>query len=278
MRRRRPLKKFGSLSGRRRRIFFIRLTFLALIGSLTLLFAVWFSHRPQFQIKYISIRGMVSVLPDGLEELIDAHLAGSVIGLFPRSNVLFVSREKIRDVIMSSSKRIKAAHVETEGLHSLIITLDERLPRSLWCRPPREAVPEQCFYMDAEGFVFDSAPNFNQSGYTRFYGFLGEAGEPYGKTYLSPERFREITSFLGALKAVDLAASSFTATSDGEYHISLERGTKLMLNSEADFDLVLGNISSLISDPELKELFQRNPLPFEYIDLRLGNKVFYRKK
>lgn len=277
MRPRRPTRKFGSLVERRRRFVYRRLLLIAFFAGLIFTVFVWLVTREQFEIRNVAVSGVQSYNPISVDVAVREYIIGAYAGIIPKSNFFFVPKEEIKKALLSRFTNFKSVSVSREGLQALSIVAVERVPDSKWCRQKTSKIKEECFLIDSDGYVFSTSTKADSALFS-FYGYLDTFSNPIGKQYLPTERFNEIHSFLGALKAVNFSATSLNRTEDGEYYINLERGTELIIKEATDLNHALSNLSSLLNDKELKELFNRTPLPFEYIDLRLDNKVFYKRR
>ncbi len=272
-------RKFGSLRARHRHVFLRRLTVSFIFIFLAFTLSVWLVNRPQFGIKTVEITGVSSYQPLELESAAARSLSGFYAGLVPRSLSFIYPKKEIVQTLLKEFRAVKEVSIERYGFEALLIRVVERDSDALWCRT--EKVRDECYVMDSKGLVFRGVRDQSEKeelGAITYYGFLDSLESPVGAVYLSPERLSEIKTFLGTLKGIGFAATSFERTEDKEYHVILERGSRLILKEDVDFSHALSNLSSLLGDPELKALFEQTPLPFEYIDLRLPSKVFYRRK
>jgi len=238
---------------------------------------MWLATRAQFEVSTIEVAGASSSDALSVESLARTELSRFYFGIIPKSLSFVVPKDTIRASLLESFKNFESVSIERSGLRTLVISVSERMPEALWCRQPESAISE-CFYMDDNGLVFGRIAPDDTEDHLTFYGFLDHVIDPIGAQYLSPERLREIRLFLGTLQGVDLRAVSFERTDEKEYRVILERDTTLILNETSDLNHALSNVSSLLNDPELKEQFEKNPLPFEYIDLRLERKVFFKRR
>jgi hypothetical protein len=266
-----------TLTERRRRIFFARLRILLIFGAVVMTVIMWLATRSQFEISEVTVNGTTASEALSVQSVARSEISHFYLGIIPKSLSFVVPKDAIRATLLDGFKNFESVSIKRSGLKTLVISVTERLPDALWCRR-QEDRKHECYYMDDNGLVFDHVKTGDEEGRYVFYGFLDHVVDPIGAQYLSPERLREIRLFLGTLQGVDLRAVSFERTDDKEYKVVLERGTTLILNETGDLNHALSNVSSLLNDAELKEQFEKNPLPFEYIDLRLEKKVFFKRR
>jgi len=271
----RPPRRKISLGNRRRRRVFSRVAILSVAAALVVGVCSWLAYRPQFQVTEVVVTGTKLLDASKPESVALRALKGTWAFLIPRSNVALVSRDSIEEDIKTRFPIVASVDVETRGLRSLVVTINERSPDFLWCRGASS--DSECYAVDNQGLVFTRVDAAEYPAHTRFYGFFVDTLSPIGQRYLLPDDFEELHTFLGALKVVDLEAKSVTRSDEGKFRIALRRGSEIIVDTDTDLSRALANISSLLSDQELRELFGKTPLPFEYIDLRLDSKVFYKR-
>jgi hypothetical protein len=148
------------------------------------------------------------------------------------------------------------------------------LPVALYCKDVTNPnSPTGCYFLDDQGFIFSEAPSFSDGVYTVFSSDP-VLDEPLSKTYLAPDVFAPINPFIKTLEESGLYPKVFVTTMD-EYHLILSNGGLIEWKSSTDFEQIRSSIASLIIDPSF--LKENNALDnLLYIDLRYGNKVFYK--
>ncbi len=270
-------RRVGSLSERRRRVFFARLRIILLFFAIVVTVLIWLVTRPQFEISHIAVDGLTPGEVTLVQSTAHKELEGFYLGVIPKALAFAVRDDLIKKDLLESFKSFETVKVKRSGLQTLVITVAKREPDALWCRRI-ENKKNNCYYMDKDGLIFGQAEAGDLTGKYIFYGALTPAIDPIGSVYLTPTRLHEIQLFLGTLQGVNLKAVSFERTDEGQYRVELERHTTLILDETSDLNHALSNISSLLSDPELKADFEKDPLPFEYVDLRLEKKVFFKRR
>ena len=76
-----------------------------------------------------------------------------------------------------------------------------------------------------------------------------------------------------------LKVSGFKAESENDYEINLKNGIKIIFDDKQPFGKTLENIESILSEVDLKgEYSANNPPKINYVDMRFGNKIFYKTK
>jgi len=99
----------------------------------------------------------------------------------------------------------------------------------------------------------------------------GISNESLGNQFLSPEYFKELTVFMSELGKT-LEPLSVNLNEQGVIEIKSENGSRILFNQNDSLEKVFQNIQTLLSDKEFPPLDS-----LDYVDLRYGNKVFYKK-
>jgi len=249
----------------------------ALIGALSIilisgaLYGIGYLLRlPSVSIDGVSISGAQSSDPHAIQTLAESALLGSRFFLFPNDSILFYPKGTIERMVAASDTRIEGAIVTREG-KELTVTISEHKPTYIWCDSLAKGdVDEKCFFAASDGYVFAEAPQFSGSVYIIFRGPLSGTGtDPRGKYILPKEQFAKITQFLSALSAAKVSVESVSAMGEGDYAARISSGSDIRFSITQDIATLSANLAaaaSVLSDKKAPE----------YIDLRFGNKIFYK--
>lgn len=266
-----------SLLVRRRRARAVKMAALILAVPVIILVGGVASNFSSINIANVEIEGTSVISEDVLNDEISEELAGRYFGLFSKSNILLYPREKLSAKLQSVFQRIKSVDIHIKNLTTVILSVEERKPAGFWCgsRGNDPLFSKDCYFLDESGFIFAPAPDFFGTTYLKFYG--GVEGDPVGKNFLAPEIFSQVNLFLGKLSELQVKPMEFAVSSDGNYEIFISGGGRIIVNPEKDLAVALENLKILLTQSELskKEDF---PLALDYIDLRYGNKIYYKLK
>jgi len=242
---------------------------------LLFLVAAFLSNLPSVRIASVEIEGVSAIPNEGLNQVISEELDGKYLGLFSKSNILLYPRKELLAKVESAFKRIKSADFHMKNLTTVILSVEERKPAGFWChsRGSDPLFSKNCYFLDESGFIFAPAPDFFGTTYLKFYGAV--LGEPVGKNFLTPESFGQINLFLSKLSLFKVKPIELSVSGDGDYEIAIEGGGRIIVNPAKDLAVALENLRVLLTQSELSKN-QDFPLALDYIDLRYGNKVFYK--
>lgn len=237
---------------------------LGAVGVVGALGAV--SHLQQLAVADISIAGAKLLPVELLATAVKDDLNTPGFHLFSRKNVLLYPKSKIESELSSDFPRIKEVSVARESLlaAALVVTVQERAPYATWCRG------SSCYVFDSRGFIFAEKTEVPEKSYV-FYGGLLPTAEPIGQTFLEG-RLPEIIALLDSLGAAGYGANGFSVDSEKDFTIMLGSGQKLLASFDISSDQLLHNLTTTLEAEALKDKFET----LEYIDLRFGNKVYYK--
>ena len=281
-----PTLKPSKLRRRRRKIFAIKtILVLLLLMGLAFLFS-WFSKMPSIQIENIEVSGNLTVSKDEIINLIRTETSAKYFRLFSKNSVFLYPKESIEAKLADDFKRIETVSIKFKGLKTLIINMVERKPNSLWCfSGVEDGIARKnnnsgmCYFLDKGGLVFSEAPDFSGTAFLRYYGLLDGIEQPIGGNYMTSEKFREVSRFVGSLEILGIKVATFRAESESDYEIDLKNGIKILFDDKQPFDKTLENIQSILSEIDLKKEYQlNNPSNINYVEYRFGNKVFLKSE
>jgi hypothetical protein len=267
---------------------------LFLAGGLVWL-SSWVTKRPAFILSTISIEGNSAVDAGDIRSVVEGDMAGSYLYLFPRSNRFLFPRWKIPSDVMAVSKRIQSASLSVSG-NTLTVSIVERQPSYVWC----EGAPEDpdasstssaspagdtsdCYFVDAHGLIFSSAPVFTGNPFFEFYGTPAPAATstggtllststPVGTYYMDEASFMNLDHFLTSLDTAGIKAHALLVNGDGTADLYLDQGDRLLINLLPDFSDELTTILTLKRETTLFS----TSTALDYIDIRFGNKIYYK--
>lgn len=285
------LLRSSRLAKRRRKAIYWRIAAILFIIASFVGVASYLLQQPEVTIQAVEITGNEIVSAKDLETLVSDELQGDYLFLFPRSNIFIFPKENIELQILAVYKRIEKVAISREGFTKITIQISERHPFALWCGEGggdlREAAGtstdallqtlvqlEQCYFLDGVGYIFTEAPRFTGNLYFIYRGRL-VSNEPVGTQFLTEAEFGALRLFLNTIRDLDLVPVSIHKTLENELELKLEGGAKVIFSADQNLAVVLDNLESAL---DADTFIDRSLSGVDYIDLRFGNKVYYRFK
>ncbi len=262
-------------------IFF--LFFVLIVGVVSYL-----SHLPKVRVTEIELRGGLLVTEKEIKEETLSYMDGSHFWLFPRNNAFIYSQGDLEKHLSEKFKRIETISISLEGLNKAVVEITERKPVAIWCRENVVSFStttdtvlkkdkEQCYFIDLFSTIFAEAPNFSGDAYFKYYGLVTKES-PIGERFIaSTTQFTEINGFIDAIKKLNIKPLYLLGKGEDEYSLVLFGGGEIYFDVKKSLSLAYSNLETLLKSPALSSS-GTGILPVEYIDLRYGNKLFYKLK
>lgn len=274
----------------------------------------WIAMQPDLQIEKVTVAGTRAIDPDALAGIARDHLERDFLPALSYESEFFAPTDAIAATILAEYPRIARAEViAAEQIVRVDVT--EYGPAYLWCgwgsprttasvshdesdspenattsseevlRPMRE----ECLFADERGYLFAHAAAYSGSPFVRFFTTptstdpsvlateIPDASQgvrrAIGTAMLSPEEFLRVTTLLQHLTHVGLSPRSVTAIGEGDYEIATEKTWTLLWASELPPEESVERLERALTAIESDHTSEE---PVRVVDLRFGNKIFYR--
>ncbi|MEI6345888.1 MAG: hypothetical protein WCO79_01520 [bacterium] len=269
----------------------IRKAIVASVSLLIILACVIIVARLRiFQIQSVRVEGnSVTATGDVQAKVVDLT-AGNYLFVFPKTNVLLYPKRVILTALKKEWFRIDTVSAELNGQWrgraELTIQMSERKPMYVWCGSVPLAVvlpgsgSEDCLYSDETGYLYATAASFSGTPYVKLYGGVANDLSPLGAHFLAsstPNAFGSALSFVSAIGGVEFFGASFKpmaliAKENNEFEVVAAGGTRIFFTLNQDIQRSIEAFRRVVDSEHLITV------PVEYIDLRYGNKVYYKNR
>lgn len=252
----------------------IKQVFFSLVFVVIIAAPIYLARTQRFLISSVEVAGNEVTKSSDLEKIISDDLSGDYFWIFPRSNAVLYPKEKIMQDLLDKEPRLSSVEVERTSARSLKVSVKERAPVALYCKDiTNPGAPQDCYFLDDTGYIFAPAPAFSGNVYMT-YATSEPLDNPIGQTVLKSDALLNTLEFAKSLGDIGIYPRVLVTTSD-EYHILLTNGTEIMWDKSEDLSAVRTNLASFLSDKAIE-----NDSSFltrvAYIDMRFGNKIFYK--
>ena len=236
---------------------------------------VAFFRIPYLQIYKIEISGNNLINSDDLIKKIKTNLEGKYFGLFPKANIFIIPKDKISAELPENFKRIKKISLDKKYFGAIAVKIDERNNAVLFCEK------EDCAYADEKGFVFEKAPYFSGAVFLKLVeqrnsdsGENAKTIDEYlGTSFIAESEFKKILEFDGLINKIGGGVSEVVLKKENIYEFYMNEGWKIILNDKNEPQSAYLNLITAL-DANIKD---KRP-KLDYIDLRLGNKIYFKYK
>lgn len=257
------------LRKRRRRV---RLSLLLLCAALLALAAVaGAAHLSAVRVSEVAVSGAQTLSVGAVESFVRQQLEGSYGYVLPKDNIFLYPKARIRQELLAAYPVLASADVHARDFHTIAVVLVERAPRALWCpEPPHSA---DCLFIDERGVAYGEAPSFSEPVYTVYGGPLPEG--PLPKQFLSEDEFQALSALVDAVvqKLSGEKLQDVLVDAQGDVHMRFTDGFVLKFALREQGGDVFERLTlALTAEP----LASRTLAQFEYLDLRFGDKLYYK--
>jgi hypothetical protein len=215
-----------------------------------------------------------------IQKYVEDKLAESSVGYISGRNIFAFDPASLESAIMRDFPRAKGVRVARDQAlgNGLVVTLTERTPFALWCD---SGTGTECFLIDETGVVFAPGETAASSSLATRYVFAGDlstssaplSNAPYGEVFAG-EHFSAMVELLKNLHDAGIEALGARLESGSDFTVSISEGFYLKVSHEEDPQTLAKNLLLILSTEALKD--KRGDL--EYVDLRFGNRVYYKFK
>jgi hypothetical protein len=279
--------RLSELKKKRRRVLLQKIFFVLLAIAVFVVPLAYISRMEKLNIGGVVVKGNKVIDPEILKDLAQERMSGSYLWIFPRTNLFLYPKNDIKESLTEKYKRIKEITLAVKDKKILEVSIVERIPKYLWCGttpPPTTSTPTTCYFLDEDGYIFDLAPYFSGEVYFKFYGdTILNDGDPTG-SYFFGANFTKFIAFRDALISMGTKPVAAFINEKGDINISLSSlgkagvSPEILLKTNADFNHMAENLQTAISTEPLQTDFRKRYSSLLYIDLRYGNKVYYKFK
>lgn len=239
-------------------------------GLILVIFAsmVWLSHAPFLRVQGVVVSGLKTTASSSVIALVKSNLEGTYGYLFAKNNILLYPQDDIAAALALKYPQFKVAEVHAQDFSTIAVVVVEREPKALWCL-------EACYFMDEDGVVYAPAPEFSSPVYVAYRGSATDGRLP--RHYLTKDTFHSLSALVGAIAQKESTELVVSAAVDGQGDVRLrfESGFMLIFPLKAQG----GDIFERYALARGAEPFAGRTLSeFEYLDLRFGDKLYYKLK
>lgn len=210
----------------------------------------------------------------GLQTAINDLLSGSYAMVIPKRFIFGVSGRKMEQQLLAALPRFAAISVTKQFPHALSVSYAKRIFFALLCNDAAKTDTHSCGYIDRTGFVYEDAPEASGSLIVKVKSDLPSV--KVGTHAIDEQTLNQMALFgdgVGRIAGLRLIAYELAIRSPDELRMHVADGFMLIVKKNDDPESIL-RILRIVLDEEIKA----DKSKLDYIDLRLGNKVFYKYK
>ncbi|MFC1756561.1 cell division protein FtsQ/DivIB [Patescibacteria group bacterium] len=266
----------SSAKRKKRKRLFLRAFLLWLFVVLFLFGVIFFLFfLDNFKIKEVVFTGASSFWEKELGEIINKTLSAKTFFVIPNNRIFSFPANKTQTALLDKYSQLKSLRISRKFFSGLDVVVEERVPVAIICTELNE--DKECSFLDRTGYIFEESPLFSPGVFVRFVDFRPIQPQ-IGENLLEENDFRDILNFKDKLADV-FRVSEIYLKPEKVFELYPEKegdqfeGWYLIFDSRDNLELLYDNLEVF-----LKEDVSRSLAEIEYVDLRFGNKIFFKNK
>ncbi len=253
---------------RKRLVLRLFLYFATVISILAVL--VGFSYIPKLKIKEIEVIGISEFNKKILQSKFSEVMQKKYLGILPYDNIFIFPEKKLKAEVLSTYPEIKDIDFKNFFPEKVLTTASERELFAVWCFKEGD-----CSFVDEDGFIFKPSPFFYGNLFLKFFDERRESsslGSNTGKQILPGDEFKRLISFINLADTIDISIYKIFVRDEGVYDLEASSGWHIILNNDNNPQETFQNLKIMLGN-QLEEDYMSK---IGYVDLRFGNKIFYK--
>jgi len=271
------IKRGGRLREQKKENFLLKSGIIVLTLLILLVSLIYVSRIPSLNFSRVSIEGNSVTSDSDIEKIFNKNISGFYLKMFSKKNIFIYPKRRITKNLKEKFLVIKDVEISIKDFEELKINIKERRPDSLWCGNVLTITSnsKDCYFVDEEGLIYSDAPEFSGNVFLRLYGYVGDSSL-IGKEYLPVSKYQSLKFFKNTIEQYGLIPIRVVRLEKDDMEIWFKDEGRLIYNLNQDIARLSNDLGSIVKDSEFKNELEEKEL--DYIDLRLGNKVYYKFK
>ena len=259
---------------------------------------VRFTSLGVFSLDEVKVSGLSGDLLSSMQASALMSLEGKYMGILPKSSKFFYPKNEIVNNIEKISPEVDTVNVVKAGGNVLDIEIKTKTPVAIICSgyPDFSEIVDisdieaDCYYIDANAYIFKKAPLLSGSLYHRYYipslfDNSSSTENVIGKYASSTQEFFALQKFYNDVEKSGIVADAILVKGTGEYELYVENQAStsdsnniavIYFDNNRPLEDELANLVSFWTNMTNKLKNRSATTTFDYIDVRYGANVFYK--
>lgn len=234
---------------------------------------IYVMNLSQLRLKSVEVRGAALLSSDEIKKEVRNETSGKALYVFPKDNFLIISSKKIEEDLRRRFPQASGIAVSKKLPAALVVSVSERVFWGVYCQTAgAEVAGGPCFYIDTRGVVYDRLSGFRGLLIPVIYSSAGATLGNVAVDLAVLEFFGKARQSLAAINA-DLLSVALSTSTPADIRLNVDEGWYALVTSSRPVEEWLNVLKTLLD----KEIGARRD-QLDYVDLRFGNKVFYKYK
>lgn len=209
-----------------------------------------------------------------LETTINTMLSGWYGLVIPKRFVFSVNGRGLEQRLLAALPRFKTISITKHYPHTLAVSYAKRIFFALLCNDAAKTDTPSCGYIDTTGFVYVDAPDASGSLIVKIRSDIAEV--KVGVQAIDESTIKQMALFGDGVKRIAglrLLSYELTMQAPDELRLNIADGFTLIVKKDDNPETVLQILRTILTQ-EIKDSKSK----LDYVDLRFGNKAFYKFK
>jgi hypothetical protein len=229
--------------------------------------AILFFRADFLKVKNLAVLGAQVVPQENIKSAVSNYISGNKFLVIPKSDIFFINKAGLAAALMAQFPRIEKVNINKQFFdRGIELKVVERSADFLWCSESSE-----CYFMEKNGLVFEKILG---TGIAQdkiiFRGIL--TGDPVMKKFVTSEQMQYYIKLIGVFENAQFKITAINVEAVDKVVVKTNIGDIIFNPEDGDLTAAAQNAILLIN-----EMKSKNPnVHFNYIDIRFGNKMFYK--
>ena len=261
--------KYSAVYKKRRRAQSIKLGFFAFLLLCILIGLVFILRMQMFNISDVQVGGLQSFSTQDVVNEVNSQIDGSYAFILPRKNIFFYPKGQIEKDLLNKFSTFASVDIKIVDTNKIEISVTEKNAVAVDC-PNEQVILDKtytgCLFMDSNARTFQNVVGEPDQSLIRFIDSnLGSASSS-----ISSSTINQVGRILSDLNSRNLIIQYVKVPDVKSIEFQVLNNGKIILATPVNDDLIG------ILDTALKTKPLSDNVAFEYIDVRFGNKVFFK--
>jgi cell division septal protein FtsQ len=239
-----------------------------LVILVALIIAYLLFYSPLLRITTVAIDGTQNISTRVLKErYVDWQLQQQRLKIFPQNNLIMFSKKWLTELI-SRDYSLASLKIKKQWPHTLVITLSEKNPELVWM------AGSTYFYLGENGDIASQLPSQEMAAGIPTIVDDSNTAAKVGQPVLTRDKVVFIEQLIDKIRqipSIEAVAYHMISGAGTQVNVQTAAGYVINFDTSKNIDAQVTKLQRILDD----QAFKDNP-PKEYIDVRLGDRVYYK--
>lgn len=259
-----------TLKRKKNRIKKIKIYITISLILIFLILLVLATRISSLQITEIKISGNTFVTNQEIEGKAQAILKKNILGIIPERNIFLFPKKELKDSLKENPAVIDVK-IRKKYFNTISIEINEQEKEMIYCTSIEKT---DCYYINKSGFIYAKVNEFIIPEQERIL-YIEKAQKNIKDNVTDEKTYSSLVLFIKNVGRYDIKVGEIYLKPDGVIEFVTREQVRLITSIFDDFGKDFTNLIALFD----KGVIAKDQISqIDYIDLRFGNKVFYKNK